>query len=77
MPRETISLLNSREDIDELLKLEANCIDLIIPRGSNELVHSIQARSRSVPVLGHAEGVCHLYVDEDAEPAMAVKLSRL
>jgi glutamate-5-semialdehyde dehydrogenase len=48
-------------------------VDLIIPRGSNELVRSIQA-STKIPVLGHAAGVCHTYVHEDADLEMAIKV---
>jgi len=77
VPRETINLVSSRQDIDDLLKLDSKYIDLIIPRGSNSLVRNIQAKSKSVPVLGHAEGVCHMYVDYEADSDMAVKLSKL
>lgn len=76
VPRETISLLNSREDINDLLKLDSQYIDLIIPRGSNELVKNIQEKSKSIPVLGHAEGVCHVYIDEDADPEIVTQLIR-
>jgi len=76
VPRETISLINSREEIDDLLKLDSKYIDLIIPRGSNELVKNIQDKSKSIPVLGHAEGVCHLYVDVDADPEKVIKISK-
>ncbi|WP_419163122.1 glutamate-5-semialdehyde dehydrogenase [Candidatus Palauibacter sp.] len=62
-----------RRDVDELLALD-DLIDLVIPRGSGALVRSIQERSR-IPVLGHAEGVCHLYVDASADPDMAVRLA--
>lgn len=76
VPRETISMVNSREDIDDLLKLDSHYIDLIIPRGSNDLVRNIQEKSKSIPVLGHAEGVCHVYVDEDSDPEMIMKIIR-
>ena len=74
MPRETISLLQTRDEIKDLLELDSKYIDLIIPRGSNELVKNIQKNSKSIPVLGHAEGVCHVYVDKDADPETAIKV---
>ena len=74
VPRETISLLNTREEINDLLELDSKYIDLIIPRGSNELVRNIQKKSRSIPVLGHAEGICHVFVDNDADPEVALKV---
>ena len=77
VPRETISLINSREEINDLLKLDNKYIDLIIPRGSNDLVRNIQEKSKSIPVLGHAEGVCHVYVDEDADPEVALKTGKI
>ena len=49
-------------------------MDLIIPRGSNELVRFIQDNTR-IPVLGHADGVCHLYVDAEADPDQAVTIA--
>lgn len=76
VPRETISLLNTREEINELLQLDSKYIDLIIPRGSNQLVKNIQANSKSIPVLGHAEGVCHVFVDKDADVEMAKRIVR-
>ena len=65
--------IEGRQAVAELLQQDAS-IDLVIPRGSGELVRSIQASTR-IPVLGHAEGVCHLYLDADADPEMAVKLA--
>ncbi len=65
--------IEGRERVDELLELD-DLIDLVIPRGSGALVRSIQERSR-IPVLGHAEGVCHLYIDAAADPAMATRLA--
>ena len=72
VPSDAISLLHTREDVAELLKLDDQ-IDLIIPRGSREFVRHIGAISR-VPVLGHGEGVCHVYVDRAAnlDKALAV-----
>ncbi len=65
--------IEGREMVDRLLDLD-DLIDLVIPRGSGQLVRSIQERSR-IPVLGHAEGVCHLYLDAAADPVMAAKLA--
>jgi glutamate-5-semialdehyde dehydrogenase len=62
--------MESREDVDAMLGLNG-LIDLIIPRGSNEFVRSIMSRS-SIPVMGHADGICHVYVHGDADTDMAV-----
>ncbi|XP_059487969.1 delta-1-pyrroline-5-carboxylate synthase isoform X2 [Neocloeon triangulifer] len=70
-----VSLISTRDEISELLAMEKH-IDLIIPRGSNELVRSIQEQSQNIPVLGHAEGVCHVYVDKHADLAKALKIVR-
>ena len=76
VPRDAIALLNKREEINDVLSLDSKYIDLIIPRGSNQLVKHIQKNSKSIPVMGHAEGVCHVYVDKDADPETAVKVVR-
>ena len=70
---EALALLTTREDSLALLRLEG-LVDLIIPRGSNELVRFIQDNTR-IPVLGHADGVCHLYVDAEADPDQAVTIA--
>ena len=70
IPTDAMVLLESREDIAELLKAE-DYVDLIIPRGSNALVKYIQSNT-NIPVLGHAEGVCHVYVDKAADLAKAL-----
>ncbi|MFQ3621577.1 MAG: glutamate-5-semialdehyde dehydrogenase, partial [Spirochaetales bacterium] len=73
LPSGWINLLETREEVKELLSLD-NLVDLIIPRGSNEFVRYIMQNS-SIPVLGHADGVCHLYLDEGAELDMALQLT--
>ncbi|KAH9546290.1 hypothetical protein CY35_12G087500 [Sphagnum magellanicum] len=60
-----IGLVTSREEIPDLLKLD-DVIDLVIPRGSNKLVSDIKAATK-IPVLGHADGVCHVFVDKAAD----------
>jgi glutamate-5-semialdehyde dehydrogenase len=70
--QDAVQLLSTREEFRSLLAL-SDLVDLIIPRGSNELVRSIQS-STKIPVLGHAAGVCHTYVHKDADIAMAAKV---
>lgn len=72
-PVDAVALVEGRAAVAELLALD-HLIDVVIPRGSGELVRGIQAATR-IPVLGHAEGVCHLYLDAAADPAMAAKLA--
>ncbi|XP_047312588.1 delta-1-pyrroline-5-carboxylate synthase-like [Impatiens glandulifera] len=67
--KKLINLVTSREEISDLLKLD-DVIDLVIPRGSNQLVSHIK-ESTKIPVLGHADGVCHVYVDKFADMDMA------
>uniref|UniRef100_A0A9I9CVT7 Glutamate-5-semialdehyde dehydrogenase n=1 Tax=Cucumis melo TaxID=3656 RepID=A0A9I9CVT7_CUCME len=67
-----IGLVTSREEIPDLLKLD-NVIDLVIPRGSNKLVSQIK-ESTKIPVLGHSDGICHVYVDKSADIEMAKRI---
>src|SRR5205085_5631839 len=72
LPGDAMALLERREDVNEMLKAEG-LVDLIIPRGSNALVRFVQENT-NVPVLGHADGLCHVYVDRaaDLEKALAI-----
>ncbi len=69
IPDGWIQLLETREEVNEMLKLN-EYIDLLVPRGSEQFVKYIQDNS-SIMVLGHSEGVCHVYVDRDADLSMA------
>ena len=62
-------LVEAHEEVDRLLELDDQ-IDLVMPRGSSEFVSYIQDTTQ-IPVLGHTEGICHVYVDEAADLAMA------
>ncbi|MBQ8151072.1 MAG: glutamate-5-semialdehyde dehydrogenase [Clostridia bacterium] len=73
VPAGWCDLLQSREDVSEMLGLH-RLIDLIIPRGSNAFVEYIM-RNSQIPVLGHAEGLCHVYVDEEIDLQQAVKVA--
>lgn len=70
--RDLVSLVTSREGVDQLLALH-DVIDLVIPRGSNALVSHIQNNTK-IPVLGHADGICHIYVDEACDIEQAVRI---
>ncbi|XP_043239099.1 delta-1-pyrroline-5-carboxylate synthase-like [Amphibalanus amphitrite] len=68
-----VGLVSGREEISDLLQLD-DCVDLVIPRGSGELVRHIQDQSRHIPVLGHSEGVCHVYIDKNADMNKALEI---
>ena len=72
LPEHFLNLVEDRAGIAELLGCH-DYIDLIIPRGSNEFVQYIMANSK-IPVMGHADGICHIYVAEDADIDMALKI---
>src|SRR5215813_10143996 len=71
--RDAVQLVSTREEVAELLKMD-DLINLVIPRGSNEMVRSIQQSTR-IPVLGHADGVCHVYIDQFADPEKAARIA--
>ena len=68
-----VQLLTTREEIKQLLELD-RYVDLIIPRGSNSFVRYVQDNTR-IPVLGHADGICHLYLDRAADLDKAIKIT--
>ncbi len=72
IPRGWIQLIEARREVRELLGLDGY-LDLLLPRGSKQFVRYIQENTR-IPVLGHAEGVCHVYVDEHADLEQALEV---
>jgi glutamate-5-semialdehyde dehydrogenase len=73
IPKGWLGLMETRAEVTEILKMD-EYIDLLIPRGSNEFVRHIM-NNTNIPVLGHAEGICHVYVDQFVDPDMAVKIA--
>ncbi len=72
VPPAAVSLILGREQVADLLHLP-DLVDLVIPRGSKALVEYVQRNTR-IPVLGHSEGVCHIFVDETADAELAVRV---
>jgi glutamate-5-semialdehyde dehydrogenase len=72
LPADAVSLVVGRERAQELLGMHG-LVDMVIPRGSKALVEYVQANTR-IPVLGHAEGVCHIYVDKSADEELALRV---
>ena len=72
IPEGALQSVGGRADVDALLSLDDD-IDLVIPRGGYDLVKHVKAKTR-IPVLGHAEGVCHVYVDRAADEEMAAAI---
>ncbi|EPQ19727.1 Delta-1-pyrroline-5-carboxylate synthase, partial [Myotis brandtii] len=73
--KEAVQLVNTREEVEDLCRLD-KMIDLIIPRGSSQLVRDIQKAAKGIPVMGHSEGICHMYVDSEASVDKASRLVR-
>jgi len=73
IPAGWIQLLETRQDVAEMLALDEQ-IDLLVPRGSNEFVRHIM-NNTNIPVLGHADGICHVYVDAEADLDMAERVA--
>jgi len=74
VPAGAIQLVDSREAVSDLLAMD-DVVDLVIPRGGNALVQHVQSNTR-IPVLGHADGVCHVYIDAAADMGMARRIVR-
>lgn len=72
VPGDAIKLIATHSEVSDLLKQD-QYIDLVIPRGSNKLVRAIKDQTK-IPVLGHASGICSIYVDEFADPAKASRV---
>jgi glutamate-5-semialdehyde dehydrogenase len=72
IPEDAVQLVETRDAVDRLLKMDKH-VNLVIPRGSSSLVKYIKENSR-IPVLGHTEGICHEYVDADADIDMAIEI---
>jgi glutamate-5-semialdehyde dehydrogenase len=73
LPAGWMALMETREDVAAMLDLD-DAIDLIIPRGSNAFVQHIM-NNTTIPVLGHADGICHVYVDSRADLDMALRIA--
>lgn len=72
LPSDSMLLAQSHSEIDELLDCHGY-VDLLIPRGSNAFVRYIMDNTK-IPVMGHADGICHIYVDKDADKDKAIKV---
>src|SRR6516225_11420434 len=72
LPPDAVQLLDDRSEVEALLGLERG-VDLVVARGGKEFVEHVRARSR-IPVLAHAEGVCHLFLHRSADPAKAARI---
>ena len=72
LPAECLLQAELHNEIDELLQCEKD-VDLLIPRGSNQFVQYIMNNTK-IPVMGHADGICHIYVDRDVDMDMAANI---
>jgi len=72
LPVDSVALVLGRERVAELLGMHG-LVDMVIPRGSKALVEYVQANTR-IPVLGHAEGICHIYVDKEFDEGLALRV---
>jgi len=73
VPEASVQMIETRSEVQDMLKEEKN-INLIVPRGSNDFVKYIQDNTK-IPVLGHSEGICHNYIDKEADLEKALKIA--
>ena len=73
IPGDSVVLIHTREDVAQILTLHDE-IDLIVPRGSDQFVRYVMEHSR-IPVLGHGEGICHVYIHSDADLQKAIDVA--
>ena len=73
MPAGWVQQIEAREDVDDMLEMD-HVIDLVMPRGSSAFVRYIQENTK-IPVLGHSDGICHVYVDREADLEMAAGIA--
>ena len=71
-PKNVVNLIHTRDEVSQLLQFD-KYIDLIIPRGGNALVKYIKENTK-IPVLGHADGICHIFIDKSADKNMTEKI---
>jgi glutamate-5-semialdehyde dehydrogenase len=72
VPEASVQMIATRAEVDDMLK-EEKYINLVVPRGSNDFVKYIQENTR-IPVLGHSEGICHNYIDKDADLSKTLRI---
>ena len=72
LPKGCLLQVSAHSEIDELLTCD-DCVDLLIPRGSNAFVRYIMDHTR-IPVMGHSDGICHTYVDQAADCDLAIPI---
>ncbi len=73
IPEAAVQMIETRSEVRDMLKEEKN-INLIVPRGSNDFVKYIQDNTK-IPVLGHSEGICHNYIDKEADLEKALRIA--
>ena len=73
VPLASIQLIETRSEVAEMLEQDES-INLIVPRGSNDFVRYVQEHTK-IPVLGHSEGICHVYIDDEANIQKAIDIA--